>query len=410
MITIQNPNADWQTKRTVNAFNEDIKNGLYPNMDFTNSVYVTKKVTMEIGCITHGVMFKATLADIRNGKRTGCVECSLKNTLKNKVLNHYQESLGDSSWMPLEDFVGLHIKTLHVCVGCDETKNIAPNKLSITLCICSPDSTEDWEKAISLAGYEDYFRNREHNAVKAKNKLYKKARKEFKSFLKEHTQVRLVKGTYTNKSTKATFKCKDCGDIFDRLPRDLQDKVNRRNSLGCVKCSRQQGWGKQQAILVKQMYNNLEANGIECDHNITSDEFQTEFTFKECEHKVNLTYSYLRTIDYKCPICEKLNQWHKVHKVYYIELYGRYKVGVTNKEGVVGKSSITNRYHYPQDREAIRVVKVWDGLNRSEAFTLEAKIKKDCDYARYRGDSLFADGTGTTEMFTHDVLGLDNDI
>ena len=105
-----------------------------------------------------------------------------------------------------------------------------------------------------------------------------------------------------------------------------------------------------------------------------------------------------------------MNQWHKVHKVYYIELYGRYKIGITNKAGVVGKSSQDNRYHIPQDREAIRVVKVWDGLNRSEAFTMESKIKKDYSWARFNGDALFADGTGTTEMFTHDILGLDNDI
>jgi len=76
-----------------------------------------------------------------------------------------------------------------------------------------------------------------------------------------------------------------------------------------------------------------------------------------------------------------------------------YKIGITNR-------TITQRYN-SYDRSRIKVISETYFELGQLALNEEKMIKNEFKHLLYHGDTPFTDGTGTTEVFTVDVLGLD---
>ncbi len=76
----------------------------------------------------------------------------------------------------------------------------------------------------------------------------------------------------------------------------------------------------------------------------------------------------------------------------------RYKIGITNL-------SVERRF-LVVDRARIRIVETWQFEVGHDAAEREAEILSQFTGDRYYGTDILV-GAGNTELFTHDVLGLD---
>lgn len=89
--------------------------------------------------------------------------------------------------------------------------------------------------------------------------------------------------------------------------------------------------------------------------------------------------------------------------VYYIRIEADegalYKIGITNL-------NVWERYPYSSDQARITVVREWSYELGAEAAAHERRILQEQRDFRYFGPSVL-NGVGVTEVFTHDVLGLD---
>ena len=90
--------------------------------------------------------------------------------------------------------------------------------------------------------------------------------------------------------------------------------------------------------------------------------------------------------------------------VYYIKIHKGsrvvWKIGITN-------SSIETRFKSDIGSARIKTLALWEYANRQDAECHESAIKKVYADHRYVGPK-FMRSSGETEMFTHDILGLDN--
>jgi hypothetical protein len=89
---------------------------------------------------------------------------------------------------------------------------------------------------------------------------------------------------------------------------------------------------------------------------------------------------------------------NKEYILYYIQIGSIFKIGIT--------SLGTLKRYYAEDRDKIKIIKEWkfkptDDIN--ECWFWEQNIKAQFKQYRYRGEHILR-GTGTTEMFTCDVL------
>ena len=57
------------------------------------------------------------------------------------------------------------------------------------------------------------------------------------------------------------------------------------------------------------------------------------------------------------------------------------------------------------DLETITVLKIWEYIDGNEAYIQEQKILKEFNRFRYKGSNILS--SGNSEIFTHDVLGID---
>jgi len=105
-----------------------------------------------------------------------------------------------------------------------------------------------------------------------------------------------------------------------------------------------------------------------------------------------------------CPDCAQTGfNPSKLGLLYYLAITTdeddtRYKIGITNL-------TIEERFR-GTDLARIRVVKIWQFEVGSDAAKREAEILSEFPRDRYYGPRLLI-GAGNTELFTHDVLGLD---
>jgi len=85
--------------------------------------------------------------------------------------------------------------------------------------------------------------------------------------------------------------------------------------------------------------------------------------------------------------------------LYYLSVLGGsfYKIGITNR-------SVKKRF-LKKDLDNIKIVHEWYYENGLDAYNEETKIKKEFEYAKYKGDNVLIDGN--TELFDRDILLLD---
>ena len=76
-----------------------------------------------------------------------------------------------------------------------------------------------------------------------------------------------------------------------------------------------------------------------------------------------------------------------------------YKIGITN-------DSVDTRFRKGADLERIRIVKIWRYAIGWAAAEREAEILRQYAGDKYYGPDILKSG-GNSELFTHDVLGLD---
>ena len=76
-----------------------------------------------------------------------------------------------------------------------------------------------------------------------------------------------------------------------------------------------------------------------------------------------------------------------------------YKIGVTNRD-------VEQRFQ-KKDRQNMTVIFTREYESGQEAKNAESAVIDKFGYALYEGETPFSDGTGTTEIFEFDVLGLD---
>lgn len=74
-----------------------------------------------------------------------------------------------------------------------------------------------------------------------------------------------------------------------------------------------------------------------------------------------------------------------------------YKIGITNK-------TIIERFT-ASDRSKISVIAIWEFAVGVEAYNKEQELLQEHSAYKYTGDTILS--SGNTELFTHDVLGLD---
>jgi hypothetical protein len=84
-------------------------------------------------------------------------------------------------------------------------------------------------------------------------------------------------------------------------------------------------------------------------------------------------------------------------KLYYFKIDNVYKIGITTK---------TLKQRYSVDYERIADVITWEFPNGYEALAYEQSIIAKYSKYRYKGETPFKDGTGTTECFTEDIYKL----
>ena len=344
MITISNPNADWQTTRTVNAFNEDIKKGKYPNMDFTISLYVNKEAPIEVWCTKHDTTFNAKLADIRNGKRLGCVECSLENS-RDKIREGYEtRCLSVSAWIPLDSYVDSGTKLRHECLCCGDIQTFLPVQVSSNVNRCAMQRGDD-ESASWMKKQSEYVLWVEEAPMRAKRKkqakkeLMKKSKVNYDLFLKESTSLTRI-SKYKGMMSKCKFHCSICNRSHKRRCNDVKDallrKSNTEENTGCKLC------------------NFMNSKG--------GDYYDEPTT------------------------------------LYYIKVGNLYKIGITIR-------TIEERFA----SEGIDYEVISSKLYKTgkKAFKKEQKILKKYIKYRYYGQKVMK-YSGNSELFTHDVLGLDH--
>ena len=103
-----------------------------------------------------------------------------------------------------------------------------------------------------------------------------------------------------------------------------------------------------------------------------------------------------------CQKCAKygFNQ-SKPGIMYYLSINNgeAYKIGITNK-------SVNERFHV-NELHKIDVIKIWNFNIGAQAFAKELEIKREFKKYQYQGDKLLS--SGNTELFTKDILRLDNE-
>jgi hypothetical protein len=105
-----------------------------------------------------------------------------------------------------------------------------------------------------------------------------------------------------------------------------------------------------------------------------------------------------------CPDCARTGfNPNQPGLLYYLAIgtdegHTRYKVGITNR-------TVEERYKV-EDLARIRVVKIWRFALGRDAADRESEILYQFSGDRYYGPSLLV-SAGNSEIFTHDVLGLD---
>lgn len=204
---------------------------------------------------------------------------------------------------------------------------------------------------------------------------------------------------YVNALTSVTIVCPKHGSF-------IQKPASHIRGIGCSKCGDERTAAKRTRTTEDWVAEAKKIYGNRYDY--------SRVDYKTSHEKIEIIcaeHGSFRTLPHNhtrrmsgCPNCAESGfNPSKPGILYYIAVMTndddtRYKIGITNL-------SIEKRFPAP-DRARIRVVKMWRFAVGRRAEEREAEILFQFSGDRYYGPKLLV-GAGNTEIFTHDVLGLD---
>jgi hypothetical protein len=106
-----------------------------------------------------------------------------------------------------------------------------------------------------------------------------------------------------------------------------------------------------------------------------------------------------------CPECAEFGfQMDKPGLVYYVKIpnpFGDplYKIGITNH---------TVKKRFPQEFKKLEIIEIWNFKMGAKAWEMEQRILRDYAAYRYNGPTILI-AAGNEEVFSEDILGLDNE-
>ena len=204
---------------------------------------------------------------------------------------------------------------------------------------------------------------------------------------------------YVNALSKVTIVCHDHGAFGQNPASHIRD-------VGCPKCGDESTAAKRTRTTEEFLQAANEAHGGRYDY--------SKVEYKSSHEKVEIVCaehgsfwqspSSHTNIKTGCPGCAASGfDQTKPGLLYYIAVTTddgdtQYKIGITNL-------SVKRRFP-KEDLARIRIVKTWQFEVGRDAAEREAEILSQFSGDRYYGTDILV-GAGNTELFTHDVLGLD---
>lgn len=216
---------------------------------------------------------------------------------------------------------------------------------------------------------------------------------EFEKIVSDLNKNYKVLGRYTTSSTKIEIQClvKDHGSFMVR-PGDLI------KGHGCPKCAYNMPTQSEFKQMVSDLNKDFTVIGL-----YTNARTKVEIKCSNPDHGSFFTTPNCLFKGIGCPLCARYGfQPNKSAILYYFSIDTEagpvYKVGISNR-------TFNQRYSVA-DRKISHLIHVIKFENGADALAMEQKIIAENQDFRYNGPALL-DGVGTSEMFTHDVLGLD---
>lgn len=218
-------------------------------------------------------------------------------------------------------------------------------------------------------------------------KLTQECKDNFVARVKSYGQGYTVLGDYVNSHTPVKLSCPVHGS-FMMTPASLY------SGHGCIRCSGiYSPTHKEFVALVKASGSRYKVVSKYVNN-------KTRIEFLCPDHGVFL----LSPDNFKrgrgCPSCAEYGfNPSKPAILYYIEVEGKYKIGVSN-------NTVFERYPLKSDQQKIRIIQVIQYDNGQEALDAENLIKQTFKDALYKGAPPLR-GVGISEFFTYDVLSKD---
>ena len=209
-----------------------------------------------------------------------------------------------------------------------------------------------------------------------------------------------VQVEYVNALSKVTIICPVHG-AFRQKP------ANHIRDVGCPKCGDESMAAKRARTTQDFVHEAREVHGDRYDYSrveYKSSHAKVEIGCAEHGAFWQAPANHVRGNKAGCPGCAVSGfDQTKPGLLYYIAVTTddgdtRYKIGITNL-------SVERRFP-TLDLARIRIVKTWQFAIGHDAAEREAEILSQFSGGRYYGPDILV-GAGNTELFTHDVLGLD---
>lgn len=211
----------------------------------------------------------------------------------------------------------------------------------------------------------------------------------------DYSQVR-----YINALTKVTIICPDHG-VFEQRP------VNHIREVGCAKCAFESTAALRTLTTQEFIEKARKVHGDRYDYSKVEYKTSHEKVEIGCTEHGSFWQSpanHAREYKTGCPGCAETGfDQTKPGILYYVAVTKDdggtlYKIGITN---------LSVKRRFPMlDRDRMRIVKVWRFSIGRLAADREVEILSEFSGDLYRGPDILV-GAGNTELFTHDVLGLD---
>jgi hypothetical protein len=210
----------------------------------------------------------------------------------------------------------------------------------------------------------------------------------FHIFMAQHPEI-ILHGEYIKAKKAVLVECKKCHHQWKANPDHLM-----RGGTGCPKCA-----GKCPEFVAKKFHEFMECHpSIVLHGKYMGWDKHVVLECKKCHHRWKANPNNLMR-GKGCPNCAPYGfQPDKAGICYYVRIGNLYKIGVTNR-------TVAERFAW--ERKEVIPIHIWHFQNGNDALVFETEILEKHRAHAYVGRRIFKAG-GNDELFTCDVLGLDN--